>query len=538
VVGLTALTVRAALLPILPVPKPGVPDEFGFLLAGDTFAHARLTNPTHNMWIHFETSSIIQKPTYQTFAPPGQGLMLAAGQLMTGNPFWGVWLSAGLMCAATCWMLQAWLPPFWAVLGGLLAAIRLATFSYWVNSYFGGCVAAIGGALVLGALPRIKRHQRLADVLLMGLGFIILANSRPYEGLFFCLPVAVALLIWMFSQNAPAWKLKFRRVAIPLCLMLFITAASVGYYFWRVTGSPLRNPYTVSLEQYFVTPYFPWQPLRPMPPYHNEILRRSYTGWALDLYQANREHPVIASMIKADMLWFFYLGPLLTFPILMLGIVLPRNFGFKDIGRRTRFLLLVACFTVLGSLLPIFHSPHYVAPLVCVIYALFLTSLQRIRHWHLRDQPTGLAMVRAMPTVGLALLVLCIGAPALHIPNSSAPWTWCSPWNQLVNRALIESHVEKLPGRHLLLVRYSPQHDPKEGWVFNHADIDNSKVVWANDMGPDQNQELIKYFKDRKVWLVEPDALPARISPYADVQSAPALTSNLTPQEHATHASH
>jgi hypothetical protein len=71
-----------------------------------------------------------------------------------------------------------------------------------------------------------------------------------------------------------------------------------------------------------------------------------------------------------------------------------------------------------------------------------------------------------------------------------------------------------MPGKQLVLVRYAPGHSPIDEWVYNAANIDGSKVIWARDMDAASNQELLRYYSDRKAWLVEPDATPAAVAPY------------------------
>ena len=96
---------------------------------------------------------------------PPQGLLLAAGKLLFGNPWFGILSASALMCAALCWMLQAWLPPAGRCWEACWRSCAWDVFSYWINTYSaGGTIAALGGALVLGALPRLTKPRASATL--------------------------------------------------------------------------------------------------------------------------------------------------------------------------------------------------------------------------------------------------------------------------------------------------------------------------------------------------------------------------------------
>jgi hypothetical protein len=507
-VGLLCLSLRAALLPILKIPVPAYHDEYSYLLAADTFAHGRLTNPTPPFWRHFESEHINLRPTYMSEYPAGQGLVLAAGQIL-GHPWLGVWLSVALMCAAICWMLQAWLPPSWALLGGVLSVLTIGTFSYWMNSYWGGAVAATGGALLLGAARRILRHPRLHDALLLGLALAILANSRPYEGMVLSLPVAVALFAYLFGRRRPPLPISLRSIVLPISLVLLLTSAAMGYYFWRVTGSPWLMPYVANLRTYEATPVFLFQKLPPIPRYPNQMMKAFYLGWERTEFERARTLPGLAKLLgtRALVYWFFYIGPLLT---LALG---PLPKVLRD--RRLRLLLIAIAVTSLGLALESWTQIHYAAPLAAAIFAVVLQSMRHLRHWRPGGRPLGQALVRIIPLGCLALVTFRASAIACHVPLE----TW--PRGDRERAALVRQ-LDSLPGRQLVFVHYRPDHNSAQEWVYNRADLATARVVWARQLDPGRDQQLIHYFNDRRVWIVDPDETPPRLLAY-DGTASPAM---------------
>jgi len=513
-VGFTALFARLAILPISPIPRPFLPVDFSFLLAADTFAHGRLTNPTPAMWTHFESIHITMQPTYMSMYFPAQGLAMAAGKVLLGNPWYGILITCALMCAALCWMLQAWLPPCWALLGGALAILRLGLFSYWINTYTGGAaIAAIGGALVLGALPRLMKTARFRYGLLMAVGIVLLLLTRPYEGLLVCLPVLVALGRWaLFGKNRPGAAVLMRRAALPLALIV-AAVAWLGYYDYRAFGSPLTLPYTIARNTYAVAPYFIWQSAHPVPTYRDAEMRRFSAGSEMEGYSEMHSPSgfLAVNLKKICGGLAIFAGFALLPPLFMLRRV------FFD--RRIHFLVLCLPVWVAGMAIGVFLVPHYLAPFTAAFYAIGLQAMRHLQFWKPEGRLAGKALVRLTVTLCILIAGLRLYAEPLHLAPQQWPmgawlYWWWGPGNFGVDRAKIENEMEQLPGKQLMIVRYSPQHEPKDEWVYNSADIDASKVIWAREMDEASNRELIRYYKQRRVWLVQPDLQVEKVSPY------------------------
>jgi hypothetical protein len=512
-VGFSAL-LRLAVLPAFPAPRPFLPDDYSFLLAADTFAGGHVTNPTPDLWTHFESIHITMQPTYTSMYFPGTGLVLAAGQMLFHNPWLANVCVDALMCAALCWMLQAWLPPSWALLGGFLAVLRIGLFSYWINTFYSGSAlpAALGGALVLGALPRLKKTARLRYGMLLSVGIAILALTRPYEGVLLCLPVAVVLIHWAWrDENRPRPTVLLRRAALPAALLL-ATLCWFGYYNYRSFGSPTTLPYTVDRAQYGIVPYFIWQPLRAEPHYRYDVIAHYYeheVGYYQKVRSIRGYFP--ATLDKVVGVIVFYAGFALLLPLIMARRVM--------LDLRVRFLVLCVAVFVASMSVEIFTFPHYLSPFLAALYALGLQAMRHLRVWKLNGLPVGRTFVRLSVANCVLLGVVGVFASPLHLKVPEWPrvrWdsAWQSTGDEGIARARIAAALEQFPGPQLAIVRYSSNHSPLDEWVYNRADIDASKIVWAREGDATANSELLQYYPARQAWLIEPDTVPATMIPY------------------------
>jgi hypothetical protein len=500
--ALLPIALRLALLPQYPIPTPNVSDDFGYLLIADTLRHFRLANPAHALHQFFETFFVLQEPAYASIFPLGQGLVLAIGWSFFGHPWAGVALSVGALCALCYWMLRAWITPGWALIGGLLAVIEFGPLSQWMNSYWGGAVSACAGCLVFGSLPRLRDSGGRRNAALLGLGLALQLLTRPFEAIF----LALSVLLFFLPD--------LRTLVRPAAIGFLVLAPAIGLMLLQnkqATGTWTTLPYTLSQYQYGVPTTFTVQPI-PTP--HRPLTREQQLDYDA---QSEVHSPGTDTFASYWQRWasrirfyrFFFLAPLyLALPVFFLRL---REYRFAWV------LLTILLFSLATNFYPYFYT-HYIAALTCLFVLIGVAGLECLSRWNIRETPVGQEGARILLFLCVAHFILWYGLHASRDNELYAAMTPFETWDAINHgdpqgRIAILRQLDSSPGQQMVFVRYWPQHQFQE-WVHNAADIDRARIVWARDLGPVENQKLLRYYPDRTAWLLEPDAHPPLLRRY------------------------
>jgi hypothetical protein len=501
------VALRLALLPNHPIPSPTVSDEFSHLLVADTLLHFRLANPAHPMHRFFETYFVLQEPTYSSIYAMGQGLALAVGRVLFGHPWAGVALSAAAFCSLCYWMLCAWTTPAWALAGGLLATMQFGPLNQWMNGYWGGAVSATAGCLVFGALPRLRESHRTRDAALLGLGLALQLLTRPYESIL----LVLCVLLFFLPELRREEMRRMARAAVTAALVVMPAIALTLAQNKQVTGSWTTLPYVLSRYQYGVPATFTFQP-NPVP--HRELTVEQDLDYRVQVAVHGDDRDTVKDYFsrlaqRVRFYRFFFLPPL----YLALPFFLPRL-------REFRFAWVAATLLIFGlgaNFYPYFY-PHYIAAVTSLCVLMSVAGLERLSRVRLRSRPAGLDAAILILLLCAAHFVFWYGLHVFDTQEVSIALRQYETWD-LINhddpqgRIAIGRRLAQAQGKQLVFVRYWPKHLFEE-WVHNAADIDGSRIVWARDVGADENEKLRRYYSDRTAWLLEPDAKPPRLTPY------------------------
>ena len=379
----------------------------------------------------------------------------------------------------------------------------------WMNSYWGGAFAAAGGCLVFGSLPRLSESHKLRDGLLLGVGLAINLLTRPYESIFLILSVLIFFVPELRTRTY------YLRPALAVMLMVFSAIAVTLIQNKSVTGSWTTLPYQLSQQQYGVPSALTFQS-NPVP--HHPLTPQQAMDYKMQVGFHGNGTDTIASYLerlefRIRYYRFYFLPPL----YLALPFFLMRMGDRKKQTQAGMPVPLVAGTVLLFALgvnfFPAFQF-HYLAAVACLFILMSVAGLERLSRI-----PAGREAAQLILFVCVVHFLFWYGMHLFEDEDISPAMRQYETWNAINHsnpgrRIVVARQLAVAPGKQLVFVRYYPQHIFQDEWVYNDADIDAATVVWARDLGADENEKLRQYYPDRTAWLLEPDFRPPRLTVY------------------------
>jgi len=478
-------------------PVASIYDEQSYIFQAQTFLEGRLVNPTPPHWEHFQTFFIVPEPYFVSKFPPGQALFMAFGKLISGEFIVGIWIIFILACIATYWMLLVYVKPHWAFLGALGVASNGHLLLEWSNSYWGGALAMLGGALVFGAIKRIVDSD-LRVVLnssFLALGAVILAYSRPFEGLISSATLIIPVIYGrLFFNYKP--KVLLTKIILPASIILILGLGFLLYYNNTITGSYTKLPYSLYQSRYETARSFLFQKPHESPEgipfqmskFHDNELKR---------YLSRRSS--IMGFLKgvSEKLFMFgryYINIIYLLPFLFF-VFSPKGFWQKySLGV---LLILLAC-----NFVTTWNETYYIAPITVLFIYMIISGfrLASFRKWNFYQSTINTIIV-------IILLHPFIGVAA-HLKRDRSDFA-----------IIKKEHIARLnlnSKKDLVIVHYAQEHKSNNEFVYNEPDIENADVIWARDLGVIKNKELVDYFKERNIWYFYPDQDSHELLNYKD----------------------
>ncbi len=326
--------------------------------------------------------------------------------------------------------------------------------------------------LVLGAVPRLARTPRILDSVACGVGVLLLANSRPYEGLIY----AVLLGLWLlFRLSLLAKRFEWQQLAkaaIPVLLVLGAGGTCMLWYFKQTTGHATLMPYMLNSQQYEPTRPFLWNKPEPMPTYNHVVMRTYYERQAVYFEQAHHLRTWLEETFRktTSILMFYF------WPGAFLSLFMLRRTVRSLEGRIALASIIAVWCAVTVEIWPM--TLHYASPMMGAAVLLLVCSIRESRRVRLWGLPVGIQLSRVVPALCLLSLLFRIGAQAAdaRVPQYGiVPFFTVAPGN--LERQHVIDQLNAVPGKQSVIVRYGRDHGISREWVYNSAQIDKAKVV-------------------------------------------------------------
>jgi 4-amino-4-deoxy-L-arabinose transferase-like glycosyltransferase len=375
--------------------------------------------------------------------------------------------------------------------------------SQWANSYWGGALAAAAGCLVFGSLPRLQATGRARDAALLGAGLGLHMLIRQFESIFLIL---VVILYFLPALRKPLLKLAgiAALAALPALLLTFVQNK-------MVTGSWTQLPEALSQYQYGVPASLTFE--APQVP-HRQLTRQQAMDYKMQL-SFHQGAETIGSYFqrleyRVRFYRFFFLPPLYLACIAFFWSL--REYRFVWVA------CTLAIFALGTNFFPAFQI-HYIAAVTCLFVLVAVAGLQQMSRLRIRGHSAG-------QEAAVLIAILC-GAHflfwySMHLAEDndfSLAARRLETWDSInhanpARRIFVAQELDKVPGQLLVFVRYLPQHIFQDEWVYNAADIDGSRIVWARDLGTGENEELLRYYPGRTALVLETDFQRPKLSEY------------------------